>query len=143
MRKALRMAVIYWGDIAYYLSLPLFVLFAYQAMKPLPKPTPESFEVPIDLPFDYRLALFLFFFYLAFAIISLLRMALFKNTVLRHWSYLAIGIFSMICFIKYAFPSEPADIFIARMDQNYFRSALQLMQNTVSTLLGARVFLLN
>ena len=139
MKKISKVVTIYWGDFVFYLSLPLFLLFSFQAMKTLPNPTPESFGKAINLFFDQRLAIFLFFFYLVYALISLIRVAAFRNTKLRHWSYLFIGIFAMLCFIKYAFPSEPADIFIARMDQDYFKSVLQLMQSMISGFLIARM----
>jgi len=127
----------YWGDIAWFLTLPLHIYFYYLVI---------NNEVDIDAyllgtgektpPVDQRLSMALFCIYLAFSIVGACRIMFRKKYLLRDFHYLIIGALATYCFAGFIVPWLAACPYLS---QSHFLNGVKVLQGINSTFLTSRI----
>ena len=132
LKNIFRLINTYWGDIVFYSILPFFLVFYSQASKDLP--LVDGHFIPVV---DRQQALLLFFLYIIYAVVSLVRIILFQKRLLRDWSYLVVGIVTTLCFAAFLSPSK---FVLTPISVHYaFSSYASALQNISVGLLQARI----
>jgi len=98
----------YWGDIAWFFTLPLHVYFYYLSITNKIDPDPYLTGVGEKTPpVDQRLSMALFCIYLAYTIVSACRILFQKKYALRDFHYLITGAVAACCFIAFILDDNP------------------------------------
>jgi len=132
LKNIFRFISTYWGDFAFFSILPFFLVFYSQASKDMP--VVDGYFVPVV---DRQHALLLFFLYLTYVVMSLVRILFFKKRLLRDWSYLVVGSVATLCFVAYL-PSSSFDRTLFSSQISFLNYA-SLLQNTSVVFLDARI----
>ena len=130
LKRILRFANKYWGDIVFYAALPILIMFYAQASRDTL--TVDHEFVPVV---EKQFAVFMFFLYLVYVVVSLVRIAIFKKRLLRDWCYLIVGSIAIPCFTSYFSPLGWGVV----ASQLAFLRFVSILQAVSVSLLDARI----